>query len=1169
MSAVDDRTRDAQARATNPFGSAWVSANAGAGKTYVLSRRVIRLLIAGVDPARILCLTFTRAAAAEMAKRVFGELGRWTALTDAELAAEIASLEGAAPSAETVAAARRLFARALDTPGGLKIQTIHAFCERLLHQFPFEANVAGHFTVLDERDERALAAEARRAVLARAAAEPDGALGRALGTVLALSSDRVHTDSVAEFVGRRDRVGAWIVRNGNLSGAIADLRELLGAEPGETPEILRAEVIVEGAFAAAEAHRLLDLLAGADSKNDNAAAERLAPYVYSDDPEIRIDAWLSLFMKGNGEFRKVDSLVTKKSKAKWPGLDDRLAREQERLQALVDRIRTAEVFESTVAMLRLVDAAIAEYDRLKKARGVLDFEDLVVRTVSLLARSDASAWVHYKLDRGLDHILVDEAQDTSPRQWQVVRRLAAEFFAGEGAGDAIRTLFAVGDEKQSIFSFQGAVPAWFSAVREEIGAAARAGLYAWDTPQLHLSFRSAPVVLEAVDRVFSREIAYTGLAATPEPTQHDAFRRNEPGRVILWPLIEKPDAPQAENWTDPVDHLGVDSPEVTLARRISGTVKGWLDGKAVLDAPDRDGKPRPIRPGGILVLVRSRGALTDAIIRELKTRGVPIAGADRLTLTEHIAVMDLMALGRVVLLPEDDLSLAALLKSPLVGLDEDALYELAHDRKGALWDALWSRAAEREDFARARTLIEGWRKEADWRDPHGFFARILGSGRGREAFYRRLGREAEDVLDEFLAQALAYERTNVASLEGFLAWLVDGDAEIKRDTDILRDEVRVMTVHGAKGLEADVVFLVDNGTMPHAGLHDPRLLPLRIDDDPDDPGPLVWMRSVRQMPERVRAVLDAWRQKSEEEYRRLLYVGMTRARDRLIVCGISKRKLSEEKDCRWHKLVCDALDAECTPANEENGAESREWRAAARAALPSAEPPPAEAAVELPPWAKADAPPSATSLRHITPSAIGAGEAEDDEELAFRPARSSFAAMTGGPATRALDRGRLIHRLLESLPTIAPDRRAAVGARYLEAFAKDWSEDERAALLAEVTAVMAEPAFAAAFAPGSRAEVEIAGRIALASGPATVSGRIDRLAVSDRDILIVDYKTNSPPPAEPPAAYVAQLAAYRALLNRIYPGKNVAAAILWTDGPSLVPISADMLNRAESDLSAG
>jgi ATP-dependent helicase/nuclease subunit A len=1153
--AVDPTTRASQATATDPKRSAWVSANAGSGKTFVLSRRVIRLLLAGVDPSRILCLTFTKAAAAEMAKRVFEDLGRWTTLSNADLAKELEDIEGVAPDAAHLAGARRLFARALDTPGGLKIQTIHALCERLLHLFPFEANVAGHFEVLDERDQQALADAARAAMLARAA-DGEGTLGKALATVLTLAGDFMVDVSVAEFVEKRDAIYAWITAAGSFDAAIAGLRRELGVGAGETSEALRREVVDGAPLDVAGARDLLRRL-HAGKKSDIAAAHRLAPFVESNDVDLRIEAWLDFFLTNDREPRSAP--VTKGVCDDAPGLADMIDGERARLEALLDRIRTAEVFETTVAMLRLADAAIAEYERLKRTRGALDFEDLVVKTVRLLLRTDASRWVHYKLDRGLDHILVDEAQDTSPRQWQVVEALAAEFFAGVGASETLRTLFAVGDEKQSIFSFQGALPAWFTAMQRKLAEKALAADYAWSNLKLHLSFRSVPIVLEAVDEVFAPEAVHRGLSAELQRPAHEARRRDEPGRVVIWPRYEPQEKVEADDWATPVDYLGRRSPEVRLASRLAETIRGWLDKGERLEATGA-----PIRPGGILILTRTRGALTDAINRALKTAGVPIAGADRLILTDHIAVMDLMALGRVLLTPEDDLSLAALLKSPLIGFDEDALYDLAHDRKGSLWSALGRRAGERTELAEARRLLDGWRAEADYCDPHGFFARILAGNPGRKAFRRRLGAEVDDILDEFLAAALAYEQGNVPSLQGFLAWLEASASEIKRDTDTLRDEVRVMTVHGAKGLEADVVFLVDNGTLPSIALHDSRALFLAEDFNPVDPGPAIWMRSVKAMPTRIRSRINAARTRNEEEYRRLLYVGMTRARDRLYIVGIDKQKRKD--DPRWHPLVRAALEAECRLTNDADGNLAElEWRPATEPQLAAAGPAAARPdAMPLPEWTGRTAPPPPAAIVRISPSA--ALPPDDGPDFAVRRA----AAPRFDPdLNAALDRGRLIHRLLQSLPDHPHEQRIEVGARYLAAVAQE--RKDRDELLAEVMAVTNEPSFAVLFAEGSRGEVDIAGRLVIGGGEVSVSGRVDRIAVAGKRVLIADYKTNRPAPsrlADVPRDYIAQLALYRRVLSRLYPDRQVSAAIVWTDSPSLMEIPAESMDSIEVAIAA-
>ncbi len=786
---------------------------------------------------------------------------------------------------------------------------------------------------------------------------------------------------------------------------------------------------------------------------------------------------------------------------------------------------------------------------MKSARGALDFDDLIVKTALLLSRSEAAAWVHYKLDGGIDHVLVDEAQDTSPRQWHVIRSLVEDFFAGEGASTATRTLFAVGDQKQSIFSFQGAAPAWFTAMQRHLGQRAGEAGLVWRDPSLHLSFRSVPTVLAAVDRVFADERLYQSLSAEGVAPTHSAARHRDPGRVVIWPMIEPPEKIDPPDWTTPLDHLGEASPEVRLARRIATTIDRWVSTGEKLDTG------KPIRPGSVLILSRIRGAQTDAINRALKSRGVPIAGADRLTLTDHIAVKDLMALGRVVLLPEDDLSLAALLKSPLIGLDEDTLFALAHGRRGALWDELARAAVDAPGPCReAMAQLAEWRRRADYAGPHAFFARVLGPERGRLKVMGRLGAEAEDVLDEFLAQALAFEKAHVPSLEGFLAWLETSATEIRRDTDAVRDEVRVMTVHGAKGLEADIVFLVDGGMAPVHPSHDPSIVALD-DDRGGDAAPLVWRRS-KDMPAVVKARIDALRDASYEEYLRLLYVAMTRARDRLYICGT--RKKITTKRAGWHDLVTAALGDECVRSEAENGDVSLEWRPPS---LPPAPPRPPQPDLPLgphrPAWLSAPAPAPPPVPRRLTPSSALAGESDPEDVPAIVAGR-----LAAGPA---LVRGRLIHRLLQSLPDIAPADRGAAADRYLAAVAGDQGEADRAALVDEVLAILGHADFAPVFAPGSRAEVDIAGRLA----EAVISGRIDRLAVTDDRVLIVDYKTNRPAPdrlqAVPPG-YIAQLALYRTVLRRLYPGREVAAAILWTDVPALMAIPAEALNSAEAAL---
>jgi ATP-dependent helicase/nuclease subunit A len=1154
--AVDETTRAAQLTASDPGRSAWVSANAGSGKTYVLAQRVIRLLLSGVDPGRILCLTFTKAAAAQMAKRVFSKLAEWTQLDDIALAKKIAEIDGETPSAATIALARRLFARALETPGGLKIQTVHAFCERLLHQFPFEANVAGHFEVLDDQQSAGIIAEARQSVLAHAVNDPESALGKALKTIIGGTSDSGYEQAVTEFVDRRDDLRSWIEKVGSLEAAIVELRRAVDVAPDENVETLTAEILDGALLSEDDLRGIGAALAGGKTERDGAVVRAIEQMLGTASDETRRRAYLPIFLTMQGEPRKRDSFIS--AAMRRAGFEDALLAEYDRLVALLDRIATADTYEASAAMLRLTDAVIQDYEARKARGGFLDLRDLVVKTGNLLLRRDAAQWVHYKLDQGLDHILVDEAQDTSPRQWDVVIKLAEEFFSGSGASDRVRTIFAVGDEKQSIYSFQGAVPARFSRVRDDFHARAEGADAAFSKVELHASFRSSPDVLGGVDAVFAAADAHAGLSSDAGSTVHSAARLEAPGHVVFWPMIEPPEKPDPGAWDEPLDHLGTDSPEAQLAGRISVTINGWLRNKATLD----NGKP--IQAGDILILTRSRSALSDAINRALKEKDVPIAGADRLQMGEHIAVLDLLALGDIMLLPEDDLSLAALLRSPLFGISEDDLFRLAHGRVSTLWQAL-SMAPEPQ-FTDAFAQLKRWRSQADFRAPHDFYARVLGADGGRRRFKARLGAETEDVLDEFLAQSLAYERSGTPSLQGFLHWSRTTATEVKREPALFRDDVRVMTVHGAKGLEADIVFLVDDGSPPTHGRHDPRVVALTDDPDAVLPAPLVWYRGLKYMSETIEPYVLRLRDRSRDEYRRLLYVGLTRARDRLIVCGTEKRQ-SSEREARWHALVRRGLEPGWRKTPDDTG-EAYEWRSDWNVSRPVAAKPAAAEAVELvlPDWLGKPAPDVPAAVRRLSPS-----RALAEAEGTARPLaeRNALEARLDPQTAPALERGLIVHRLLQSLPELRAAARRDAAARYLDWVAAHWSPEERAATVAEVLAVMDDPGFAAVFGPGSRAEIEIAGRLPTKDGEAAIAGRVDRIVVTPERVLIVDYKSNRPAPVsleEVPRDYVAQLAVYRRALAGLYPNRPIAAALLWTDGPRIMEIPDPALDHAETAL---
>jgi ATP-dependent helicase/nuclease subunit A len=1128
-----------QIDASDPAVSAWVAANAGSGKTHVLAQRVIRLLLDGVDPAKILCITFTKAAAANMANRVFQELRRWTALDDPALDAAVRKISNRQPDADLRALARRLFALALETPGGLKVQTIHAFCTQLLHQFPFEADVAARFTVLDEAAEAQLLDRTNLGVLLDAAQAPEGPLGRALATAITHAADQTFKDVVAEAIRKRDRVRGWIERSGNLGAAIGELCGMLAVAPGDTLEALDTET-TEGPLLPSAQWLTVAAVLDRGSKSDQSQAAFLRAAAVAG--EERANLYRRLFLTAAGEPRQ--RIVTKGLESRHADLADRLCRERERVLRLLERRNAVACRDRTAALLTIADAVITRYRAEKDRRGLLDYDDLIDKTLALLGEERA-AWVHYKLDRGVDHVLIDEAQDTSPKQWEIVRRLTAEFFAGAGARTIKRTIFAVGDEKQSIFSFQDAAPRAFADMERHFRTAHKAAGAEFIRREFKHSFRSGPNVLGAVDTVFKAQEIYVSVTSDPQGVPpHIALPDAAPGLVEIWPLITPDKKNEIEAWDAPFDALAETSPPLRLAAKIARTVAQWTEQGA--------------RAGDVLVLVRQRGPLFEAIIRALKEAGIAVAGADRLVLTEHIAVMDLMVLADALLLPQDDLALATVLKSPLFGLGDDDLFAIAWERKSPLRTALRAKAADNARFAEAAEKLDRYARWARQDTPFDFYARLLGPEHGRKRFLARLGHEADDALQEFLNLALDYEARETPSLQGFIAWLRAAKSDVKRDMEMARDEVRVMTVHGAKGLEAPTVILAET-TTPPAGppQRQPRLLTLANESvPPGAPARFVWAGLKATDFPLITDARDIARGEAADEYRRLLYVAMTRAIDRLVVCGITG-EIKRPEGC-WYDLVADALKPESCeePADDGDGTvwRYRKTPAAAGTVSPALSPAAATAPIAPPSWLARDVATEQAPAEALSPSTAY-------DETAPRPAIRG----TGAERRQALARGGLVHRLLQSLPDIARPSRPDAIRRFFARAGRDFGEEELARLAGQVTRVLDDPRFAELFVPGSRAEVPIVGRIARTGRPPiAVSGVVDRLAVTASAVLIADYKTNRPPPARPedvPPAYIRQLALYRAVLGELYPGKPLKAALVWTEVPDLMEISPTAMAR--------
>jgi ATP-dependent helicase/nuclease subunit A len=1116
----------AQRRASDPGASAWVGASAGSGKTKVLTDRVLRLLLRPeTKPGRILCLTFTKAAAAEMATRLARRLGEWAVAADAPLSASLEALTGQRPDGSGLSRARALFAEVLDQPGGMRIATIHAFCQSVLRSFPLEAGLPPQFTLIEEADAASMLADAREGALA------SGQLPvSAIEAMAGLGSPEDFSQTLAALVKHRDRLAGAIAQAGGVAGCDAVLRRRL-ALPASGSESEALQEAVAGVPPALD--RAAALLAQSGNENDRKRGAVLKAWLALP-PEGRLarwDDWTACFLTADGKPRADKSLATKGGlKAAFEETIAILRAEAERIFAFEETRRGWRLHAATLALLALAQPVLGAYAARKSRAGAVDFDDLIAAAQRLLT-DPGSAWVLYKLDGGLDHLLLDEAQDSNTAQWDIAAKLAGEFFAGQGKRDetGARSIFAVGDEKQSIYGFQGADAAGFAQWQSHFSRTVPEAGARFEAVPLQVSFRSTAPVLALVDAVFADGAARRGVVLDGITLSHRADRVGEAGLVEIWPPLAEPPRESPESWQVPEEAVAQANAAAQLAESLAARIAHMVRHETL---PSQG--HRPIRPGDVLVLLRRRTSFSDLLVAALKARGIACGGVDRLQLVEQIAVQDLLALLDVLLLPEDDLQLAAVLKSPLVGLSEDELFRIAHGREQPLWWRVLAERGQDTTLGHAADWLAELADQTDLHTPHTLLAEVLGIHGGRARLLARLGPDAADPLDEVLNAALTYESRHPPSLQGFVQWLRRGGALVKREAESGVDAVRLLTAHGAKGLQAPVVILPDIGN----GLGRETLRW----SEADPPLPFWAPRKELHAPAWAE-LADADTLAREAEENRLLYVALTRAEDRLLVCA-----LGDPKPGCWYDLVAQGFSRlpgveeaamepaafGAPPAASFNGPlrryaceQTARPRAAARhAGAITPQPPPA--------WIERPAP-LESALATYSPSALPG----EDETPAAAPHGAA------DPAGNRFRRGRMIHALMQHLPEYDAAERRMRAQAFLGRPGQGLSAEEQAATLEEVLGILEHPQLAEAFAPGSLAEAPIAGVV----GGVKLVGQVDRLSVRPERVIVLDYKTNRPPPEALEGVqplYLRQMAAYRALLRQIWPDRPVECWLVWT-----------------------
>lgn len=1179
-----------QQNASTPEKSVWVNASAGTGKTKVLTDRLIRLMLPrqdgqdGTPPHRILCLTYTKAGAGEMLNRIMKILSEWSAYDDEVLQDKLHhEVLGQAPTSLQIKKAREIFAQVIDAPGGMKIMTIHSFCQSTLGRFPIEANLSPDFTVLSDSEAAAISKRARDRVL-NDFIEQDENLHHKLALIQNAQDLAVILQDVQQ---KRQKFQNILHQSGGRDALIDKVYALHGIDTGTTEESLFTSLTDRlGEY---DLYALLEWLSQSTQKKDMQKKDAIDAWLHDRGGDIR------------GRFEDFKKAFVSKGKLQTPNkalceeredLVDVYMRIGEDILAFEEKLSAFETCMKTGLIITLGAQIIEAYTALKQAEQKLDYDDLILLTAKLLEK--ASSWVMFKLDGGIDHVLVDEAQDTSPEQWRIISKLVDDFFDGlSNDDDAVRTLFVVGDEKQSIYSFMQADPAVFHERRNYFKQRILSARRQWDETPLNISFRSTQSVLDLVDRVFDQDDMRSAATGDAQgQIHHEANRMGQAGHIEFWPLVNQNNQVEIDPWqaVNP-DQIDSEDAQAIVAERIASTLAGWIrDGETLTSTGE------VIRPGDVMILVRNRGTFVEHMIRALKNYRIPVNGIDRMVLGKQIAVQDLCAAGRFALAPEDDLTLACLLKSPFIGLSEEMLFNLAYDREDgqSLWwalkkyvqqDAQGQDAHLQKTFTWLLRLIE----QASQKTAFDFFCGIAYGAcpqdefSGLRALCQRLGEECVDPLEEFINSAFDYDLKNRTTLQAFLQDFERDEAQLKREMEEGVDAVRIMTVHGSKGLQAPIVFLPDTILSSQEGRKMSNLL------WPDQTGlevPL-WSNVTTQGASQIyKDARAAAQKKQKDEYQRLLYVALTRAEDRLYITGYKNGKMPKDgiAEDNWYESIRRGV---LSYAQEEVEGENKlsDFILSKEYDHPFAvqgdkgedkEDEKSDPVLIVRSTQHAQAQTHKTkelmNIEHMDAALNDASFfiAPEEEINPVKPLQPSKpledniavrSPLKNNQEQKRFGRGILIHNLLQFLPDIAPENRHKAGMHFIEVQAPEYEEEQREDILREVLAITEGEAYHALFLPGTKAEVPITGKVTLPgqSKVHVISGQIDRLMIDEdqKEIWVVDYKTNRPPPRtaeDIQAEYRQQMLCYRLLLSDIYEGYAVRCFLLWTDQARLMEV---------------
>lgn len=1085
--------------------SRWIQAHAGSGKTYQIVQHIVRLLIEGEQPGSILCVTYTNAAAGEMRDRLERRLRELWRMGDVELRAALLDMLEQEPDEQHLMRARRLMLDLLDSVSGVQFFTLHGFCQHLLSQFPLEADIPASFALLDDMGAKALLNKACQLLLDDAIG--DDALRGAFACMQGVARDGAVEKLLVEAMKFRRH---WL----RLFAAYPDAIELdayihryFDTLPLDSVTSKRDNHYNDAWFARAH-EAIKGLLQG--SASNQTTARKLLQAMQSAGEE-RWQALLSVFCTNEGEPRS--RLYTAEYAKHFPEQAEWLTNEQCHILDILELRANSEAASLSLSLTVLVKRLLLHYESSKAEQRFLDFDDLLFKVRALLKDDGLRPWVLHKLDHRLKHILLDEAQDTSPEQWEIFDILREELWSSFD-GD-LRSLLVVGDVKQSIYSFQGAVPKCFID-QQDVTAHHFSHIGARFEPlALTRSRRTAPLILQLVDTLLAMPHMQKACVSSRAITSHATVHTGQPSRITCLPAIKQVAKKSPSPFEPCNEYVQLDTSKVQWANALATTIGKWLDDGRMLAS-----RGRPIVPSDILILLQTRTIAAD-IIRALEQRKIPVSGLDRLVLSSHLAVRDHLAFLEWALHPYDDYHLSIALRSPLGGLSEQELYLVAHDRQtSTLWESLRARLPHHPVI----TLFMEWGEWATSLAADDCLQRMHADGYIRHAYAKRFGEEVHEILDALLGEASRFVANGGSSMRGFVSWLSQDASSLKREQESGAGKVRIMTVHSAKGLESPIVILADSFRRPSLSKDN-----IVFTDHEDLPLPVLRKGEAKHS-RHVTRIFDACLSAKYEEYYRLLYVGITRAEDELYVGGIDTGSKGENPS--WFDMVYGALqsmgaivgdEGELTLSSDaEHGYVNRRDK---RVHTQNSSSP-------LPDWYASPAPAAAPAQRIYSPSGL--------MHYTFTPPVTPLALDTA-------ERGVVYHRILQWMEYYAPKNKDELLV-WIKRETQHWPLHRQMEAQEELWQIYKEESLGWMWNAPSYREVNIAGTIR----GARFAGQIDRLVMMPDYRVVIDYKTSAhvPDAAEIPQAYLMQMLAYKQLLELDGTGVPVRAALLYTSGPT-------------------